>query len=93
MLDERESGEGDVTGLYEKERWEGGHKKVGMIWKEIWEEFGGAWKREKYGNPGIWKLESLGICEYGGVSYGRIERERKRRVDDGKKRRGSRACP
>lgn len=38
-----------------------------------------------YGNENM-KLVGYGIME-------RVERERKRKVDDGKKRRGSRACP
>jgi hypothetical protein len=49
---------GDVTGWYEKERWEGGEKRRDDM-EGIWEDSGEAWRRAKYGNLGIRKFGDM----------------------------------
>lgn len=51
-------------------------------------DMGGTGEAKIWGK--VWEYENM---EFGIWDYGRVEGEKKRRVDDGKKRRGSRACP
>lgn len=45
------------------------------------------------GGEGFMEMKNMKLWDMGLWKEYRVERERKRKVDDGKKRRGSRVCP